>query len=160
MEENLFFLENFEEGVPPIEFHTEDIEFELQNAPRISEWIMSIIQAEGKKLQHVTYIFCNDEYLLELNKEYLQHDTLTDIITFPYSTSPTIEGDIFISIERVRENAQAYQVTFEEELYRIIIHGVLHLCGFGDKSAENKARMTEKEDEALQKLHLLPTPKG
>jgi probable rRNA maturation factor len=153
MEQNLFFSENFEEGGAPIEFHTEDIEFELNDVIRISNWIIAVIQAEGKRLQHISYIFCSDNYLLDLNEQYLNHDTLTDIITFHYSKPPSIEGDIFISIERVRENAQIYRVAFEQELYRVIIHGVLHLCGYSDKTPADKARMTEKENEALLKLH-------
>lgn len=155
MESNISFLENFEEGVAPIEFNTEDIEFELADAPRISKWVLSTIQAEGKKLQHISYIFCSDNYLLDLNEQYLNHDTLTDIITFHYSQPPSIEGDIFISIERVQENAQLYNVPFEQELYRVMIHGVLHLCGYEDKTPEDKAHMTEKENEAILKLHTM-----
>ena len=109
----------------------------------------------GSRLQHITYIFCDDAYLLDLNEQYLNHDTLTDIITFHYSKLPQIEGDIFISIERVHENAQTYQVTFDQELYRVIIHGVLHLCGYSDKTPTDKALMTEKENKALLQLHIL-----
>ncbi len=155
MEENLFFPENLEEGASPIEFHTEGIEFELPDESRISQWVAAVIQSENKTLQHITYIFCDDAYLLDLNEQYLNHDTLTDIITFHYSKLPQIEGDIFISIERVHENAQTYQVTFDQELYRVIIHGVLHLCGYSDKTPTDKALMTEKENKALLQLHIL-----
>ncbi len=134
-----------------IEYNTEDIDFTLADASRVTSWISAIIEAEQKMLHHISYIFCSDDYLLDLNQQYLDHNTLTDIITFQYAKLPEIEGDIFISIDRVRENAATYKVTFEEELRRVIIHGVLHLCGYGDKTPEDKARMTEKENEALQK---------
>lgn len=140
-----------EETEDLIEYNTEDLDFTLTDAPRITSWIMAVIEAEGKNLQHISYIFCGDEYLLDLNQQYLDHDTLTDIITFQYGKLPEVEGDIFISIERVQENAQTFGVTFEEELRRVMIHGVLHLCGYTDKKPEDKARMTEKENEALQK---------
>lgn len=143
------------ENEDQVEYNTEDIDFALADAPRITHWITSTIEAEGKTLQHISYIFCSDDYLLDLNQQYLDHDTLTDIITFQYAKLPEVEGDIFISIERVRENAATYQVPFEEELRRVIIHGVLHLCGYGDKTPTDKNRMTEKENEALQKWELL-----
>jgi rRNA maturation RNase YbeY len=135
-----------------IEFHSEDVDFELPDENRIRHWIETTIQAEGKNLQTITCIFCSDAYLLDLNLEYLHHDTLTDIITFQYSKLPDVEGDIFISIERVRENALTYEVRFEEELRRVIIHGVFHLCGYSDKTPEDKAQMTQKENEALRNL--------
>lgn len=133
-----------------IQFFTEDIDFQLEQEDAIRNWIAKIITQEEKQLQLINYIFCSDAYLHELNVEYLQHDTLTDIITFQYSNLPIVEGDIFISIDRVRENAEAYAPNFEHELRRVIIHGALHLCGYGDKTPEEKKRMTEKEDEAIQ----------
>lgn len=138
-----------------IEFNTEAIDFTLPDDSLIRDWIIATIKTEGKTLQHISYIFCSDDYLLDLNQQYLDHDTLTDIITFQYGKLPDIEGDIFISIERVQENAQTFGVSFDEELRRVIIHGVLHLCGYGDKTPEDKARMTEKENEALRKWELL-----
>ncbi len=132
-----------------IQFFTEEVDFELENEEAVHQWVANTIAREQKQLQLVNYIFCSDAYLHELNVEYLQHDTLTDIITFQYSQLPIIEGDIFISIERVRENAQAYAPSFEHELRRVIIHGALHLCGYGDKTPQEKELMTEKENEAL-----------
>ncbi len=133
-----------------IEFHTEDVDFELANPDLLKSWIHALIAAEQQALQHISFIFCSDDFLLDLNVQYLQHDTLTDIITFQYAKAPQpIEGDIFISIDRVRENAATFGVQFEEELHRVIAHGVLHLCGYGDKTPDEKARMTDKENEAL-----------
>ncbi len=133
-----------------IEFHTEDVNFELANPELLKSWIHALITAEQQALQHISFIFCSDDFLLDLNVQYLQHDTLTDIITFQYAKMPTaLEGDIFISIDRVRENATTFGVRFEEELHRVMAHGVLHLCGYGDKTPDEKARMTDKENEAL-----------
>jgi rRNA maturation RNase YbeY len=113
-------------------------------------WIFETIKAEQKQLGELNYIFCSDEYLLKINKEYLNHDTLTDIITFDNSEEAlTIEGDIFISIERVQENAQELKVSFEEELARVMIHGVLHLVGYKDKTLEDSQKMRAKEDHYL-----------
>ena len=111
-----------------------------------------MIEREGCNLTQVCYIFCSDEYLYNLNQEYLNHDTYTDIITFPYSEPPLVEGDIFISIDRVKENASQFGAPFEQELHRVMIHGVLHLCGYSDKSPDEEALMRKKEDEALQLL--------
>lgn len=136
-----------------IEFHTEGVDFELANPELLKSWIHALIAAEQQALQHISFIFCSDAFLLDLNVQYLQHDTLTDIITFQYAKMPAaLEGDIFISIDRVRENATTFGVRFEEELHRVMAHGVLHLCGYGDKTPDEKARMTDKENEALAKL--------
>lgn len=132
-----------------IQFFSEDVDFQLDKEAAIRQWIEKVIAKEEKQLQLINYIFCSDAYLHDLNVEYLQHDTLTDIITFQYSDLPIIEGDIFISIDRVRENAQAYAPSFEQELRRVMIHGALHLCGYGDKTPEEKELMTGKENEAL-----------
>ena len=132
----------------PIIFNVEDIDFELPDTEGTLAWIHRIAASEDKRIGAVSYIFCDDAYLAELNVEYLDHDTLTDIITFPYATAP-IEGDIFISIERVRDNAKDFNVPFEQELRRVIIHGVLHLCGYGDKTDAEAAIMRQKEDAAL-----------
>jgi len=129
-------------------FHSEDIEFELDQQEQTKRWITEVIERENGKLHFLNYIFCSDAYLLKLNQDYLQHDTLTDIITFPYRED-VIESDIFISIERVKENADLLNTSFREELMRVIIHGVLHLLGFPDKTKEEKELMRKKEDEVL-----------
>lgn len=132
-------------------FEQEDIDFELPNDEQLySNWIQYIIKKEKKEFLQLTYIFCSDSYLHQINVEYLNHDTLTDIITFPYAEPPIVEGDIFISIDRVKENAVKYGVPFEHELHRVIIHGVLHLCGYPDKTEEEARLMREKEEEALE----------
>ncbi len=130
-------------------FEYELSDFELENAPAIERWINDIIKREGKTLRQLSYIFADDAYVHAINLEHLQHDTYTDIITFPYGEDGIIEGDIFISIDRVRENAVTFQTAFETELRRVIIHGVLHLCGYLDKSPEQEKNMRAKEDEAL-----------
>ncbi len=137
---------------PAVTFNAEEITFEPEHPERLRRWIESVIAAEGQQLTFVSFIFCSDPYLHQLNVEYLEHDTLTDVITFPYSDPPLIEGDIFISIDRVRENAQALGVSFTDELHRIMVHGVLHLCGYSDKTPGQKEQMTKKEDEALALL--------
>jgi probable rRNA maturation factor len=141
-------LPDFDTTDEPIIFNVEDIDFELPDAEAVIGWINRVAEGEGKRIGAVSYIFCSDTYLIELNQEYLKHDTLTDIITFPYSKSP-IEGDIFISVDRVRDNAQDFGTPFEQELRRVIIHGVLHLCGYGDKTKAEAAKMRQKEDAAL-----------
>lgn len=143
-----------------IDFYSEDVEFELNDPIPTISWITHLIQAEGKNLQQLSFIFCSDAYLHDLNMQYLDHDTLTDIITFHYAKLPDVEGDIFISIERLQENAQLYKTTFEDELYRVIAHGVLHLCGYSDKSTEEKAQMTEKENQALEKWRTMQLQKS
>lgn len=140
----------------PLVFHSEDIEFELKNQEQIAAWIEASAAAEGKSLGGVNFIFCSDEYLYQMNMEYLQHDTYTDVITFPYAEPEDdyIQGDIFISVERTSENAASYGVSPEQELQRVMIHGVLHLLGYEDKTAAKKKIMTQKEDEYLAKLKI------
>jgi rRNA maturation RNase YbeY len=133
----------------PIQFHVEDTETELPDASLMASWLKEVIVREDCDLHHVNFIFCTDEYLHQLNVQYLQHDTLTDIITFPYQDPPAVEGDVFISVDRVEENAGTYEVSFFQELQRVMAHGILHLCGYSDKTAEEKAVMTRKENEAL-----------
>lgn len=134
----------------PIEFFSEDIEFELNNPEQVSTWIAEVIQQHGQELTNLTYIFCSDDYLHDINVEYLDHDTLTDIITFNNAEEDgTIEGDVFISIDRVRDNSAELGTSFEDELHRVIIHGVLHLLGFRDKTAEEEALMRKHEDSSL-----------
>jgi probable rRNA maturation factor len=129
-----------------IHFCTEDITFSLKEKLKHKAWLNEVAKQEGKKILELTYVFCSDEYLLQINQEYLNHDTLTDIVTFDNSEDPKkIEGDIFISIERVRENGNKLG-TSETELERVMVHGLLHLLGYKDKKKEDKALMTERED--------------
>src|SRR6202012_3070944 len=133
--------------MPAINFFEEDISFKLKNKAQVRQWIKDTITAEGYKLKELTFIFCSDAYLLQINQQYLDHDTYTDIITFDNSEEEgKITGDIFISIERIRENAATFNVTETDELHRVIIHGTLHLLGSPDKTAPAKKKMTEKED--------------
>ena len=132
-------------------FNVEEIDFELQNTEGVISWIEKVAALEKKRINGISYIFCSDDYLHKLNVEYLNHDTLTDILTFPYNRSP-LEGDIFISIDRVRDNANDLNIPFEDELHRVIIHGVLHLCGYLDETDEEEELMRKKEDEALLSL--------
>lgn len=129
-----------------IQFCTEDITFSLKEKLKHKAWLNEVAKQEGKKILELSYVFCSDAYLLEINQAYLNHDTLTDIVTFDNSEDPKkIEGDIFISIERVRENGEKLG-TSETELERVMVHGLLHLLGYKDKKKEEKALMTEKED--------------
>ena len=133
-----------------IHFFYEQVAFELEHPNQTKAWVESIIDKEGKTLGDINFIFCNDEYLLEINLEYLGHDTYTDIVTFDQSESETeIAGDIYISIDRVKENTQTFEKQFEEELHRVIIHGVLHLIGYGDKTTIEAAEMRKKEEACL-----------
>lgn len=136
-----------------IAFFTEDLEFTLKQKANVRDWINSTVKSEGfKRISELNFIFCSDDYLLDINKQYLNHDTYTDIVTFDSSEEEdVIAGDIFISVERIRENAQKFNVSEKEELHRVIIHGVLHLCGFYDKKKEDKELMTTKENEYLGK---------
>lgn len=129
-----------------ITFHSEDVDFHLVNEKKTIKWIKDSIKNETKIVGEISYIFCSDEYLHKMNLEYLNHDTFTDIITFDYTEENIISGDIFISIDRVKENATKFKTTFEGELSRVIIHGVLHLMGYKDKSAQEKEQMRSKED--------------
>jgi len=141
-----------------IQYHTEDIDFTLPFQEAISEWLLSVIRDEGYLTGELNYIFCSDTSLLAYNQQFLQHDTLTDVITFDYCTGSgpqkRISGDIFISIDRIRENAQSLQLGFVEELTRIMVHGLLHLCGYKDKTKAAKREMTQKEDFYLALLLL------
>ena len=129
-----------------INFYFEDVEEFQLDLPKSILWIKNTIKKEQKETGEISFIFCSDDYLLSINREYLDHDYYTDIITFDYVDQDLISGDIFISIDRVRENASEYKVSFENELNRIIIHGVLHLLGYKDKQANEKKLMTSKED--------------
>ena len=134
-----------------IEFNYET-DFELSNPLDISNWITYVIKDEGFKLGDINYIFCDDDYLHKLNVEFLNHDTLTDIISFDNTIGKLVSGDIFISVNRVRDNAVIYQNSFSEELHRVIIHGVLHYLGYKDKNDVEKTIMRKKEDFYLNTL--------
>ena len=136
-----------------INFYSEN-EFQLDQEKSYESWIRRVIESEGKKLEEISYNFCNDDYLLDINMKYLDHDTYTDIISFDYSVGNILQGDIYISTERVDENSSEYNVSFEEELRRVIIHGVLHLCGYRDKTEEESSLMRLKEEEKLKLFHV------
>ena len=126
-----------------------EIKFKLHPKKTIKKWLTEVAKLEKKKIGDLNIIFYNDKQLLEINKQYLNHDTLTDIITFDYSENALISGDIFISVERVKENAENFNVSFEEELMRVMAHGILHLCGYKDNNNNEKLLMKQKEEEAL-----------
>ena len=132
-----------------IYFSTENIDFELGDESRVKKWISAVVSAQRKRVGNLSYLFCDDAYLIEINRTYLNHDTYTDIITFDYVEGDIVSGDIMISVERVRENASLFNSSFEQELRRVIIHGVLHLLGQADKSEEEAAAMRRKEESAL-----------
>jgi len=131
-----------------------ETDFELENESLYKDWISRIIESEGFDEGEINYIFCNDEYLHKINVEYLDHDTLTDIISFDYTVGNLIQGDIFVSVERVKDNANDFKVSFEEELKRVLSHGVLHYCGYKDKSPKDEALMRSKEEEKMQMFHV------
>jgi len=131
-----------------------ETDFDVASEAVIEEWISRVIVSEGKKEGEINFIFCDDEYLHKLNVEFLQHDTLTDVISFDYTIGNELHGDIFISIERVADNAKDFNIDFAEELNRVIIHGVLHLCGYKDKSVSDELAMRQKEDEKLKMFHV------
>ena len=139
-----------------INFFTEDITYTLKHKTIIKNWIEATIVTEGYKLDELNFILCSDEYLLRINQDFLQHDDYTDVITFDNSEElKTIVGDIFISLERIRENANTFKSTTLKELCRVIIHGTLHLLGYKDKTKAAKTIMTEKEDFYLAKLEVI-----
>ena len=129
-----------------VTFHVEDVTFQNLNEDRINALVQNSVGAEGKLLGDVNCVFCSDKYLLEINKTYLNHDTFTDIVTFNYVENDIISGDLFISVERVKENAASFNVNFLHELKRVIIHGVLHLIGYNDKTPEEAEEIRAKED--------------
>jgi rRNA maturation RNase YbeY len=131
-----------------------ETDFELPNESQLSDWISATISNEKCKEGEINYIFCDDEYLHKINVEYLDHDTLTDIISFDYTVGNLIQGDIFVSVERVKDNANDFIVSFEEELKRVLSHGVLHYCGYKDKSPKDEALMRSKEEEKMQMFHV------
>ena len=136
-----------------INFYSEN-DFKLEGIPGYENWVKEVISSEGKKTGEISFIFCDDDYLLDINQKYLDHDTYTDIISFDSSVGNILNGDIFISTERVEENANIYGVGFSEELKRVIIHGVLHFCGYKDKTPEQEQIMREKEEEKMEMFHV------
>lgn len=138
-----------------IEFHYET-NFSLPKKTNHSVWISKVASSYGFQINYLNYIFCDDDYLLKINREYLDHDYLTDIITFPYDEEMGLTADVFISIDRVKENAQVFKTAFEEELRRVMIHGVLHLMGLSDSNESEKLVMRQKEDNALSMFHVKP----
>jgi probable rRNA maturation factor len=135
-----------------INFLSEGIKFKTKNQNKLRSWIKRIIESEGQILSSIVYVFCQDSYLATINQDYLKHKTLTDIITFDYSEGEGVDGEIYISIERVRENAIKFEKSFEDELHRVMIHGVLHILGFSDKSLSQKSTMRKKEEACLSLL--------
>lgn len=129
-----------------------ETEFSLENEQQISNWISSVISEEEFREGEINYIFCDDDYLLKLNLEFLNHDTLTDIISFDYTVGKEINGDVYISIERVRDNANDFNVEFNDELNRVMVHGVLHYCGYKDKSEDEEKVMRLKENYYTSKI--------
>ncbi|MES2240822.1 MAG: rRNA maturation RNase YbeY [Bacteroidota bacterium] len=129
-------------------------DFNLDNEEAVASWLSAVIASEKKNEGEINYIFCDDDYLHKINVEYLDHETLTDIISFDYTVGNEINGDIFISVERVQDNAKDFNVSFEEELKRVLVHGVLHYCGYKDKGDEDERLMRSKEDEKIAMFHV------
>lgn len=136
-----------------INFYSEN-NFSLSEERQYEEWLKGVIFSEDKKIGEISFIFCDDEYLLEINQKYLDHDTYTDIISFDNSVGNILGGDIFISTDRVMENAENFNVSFDEELKRVMVHGVLHFCGYKDKTTEEKDMMRSKEEEKMKMFHV------
>lgn len=132
-----------------VSFQSADIPFKLSNQARIKAWIKKVAVLEGRGIDTLSYIFCSDKYLLKINQKYLHHNTFTDIITFDLAEGDNLDGEIYISIERVKANANNFQNAFNQELRRVMIHGVLHLCGYPDKTSIEKGTMRRKEEACL-----------
>ena len=136
-----------------IRFSVQSVDFDLPEPQKVRKWLAEVIRRRGKSVGNINYLFCDDEYLLGVNRQYLDHDTYTDIITFDYVAGGLISGDILISIDRVGENATKFGVPFEHELHRVVVHGVLHLLGQGDKSDDEAREIRRQEEEALALFH-------
>jgi probable rRNA maturation factor len=136
--------------MPHIKFYNDNVQFVLKAKGNIRKWLLFCASKENKTISSLSYIFCSDDKLLEINQKFLNHNTFTDTITFEYSDGKVISGDVFISIERVLENSMKFHVVFEEEMRRVIIHGFLHLCGYSDKKAVEKVEMKKKENTYLK----------
>lgn len=137
-----------------IDFNFET-DFELQHQPKLQKWITETIVSEGFEPGEISYVFCDDAYLHKLNVEFLNHDTLTDILSFDYKLGNQLNGEIYISVERVFENSVEFRTNFEDELHRVMIHGILHFCGYKDKTQAEESAMRAKENEWLEKLSWL-----
>lgn len=135
-----------------VTFHAEGVDFPTIDKKKVADWIRSVAKEYGKRTGDIGYLFCNDDKILAVNQQFLGHDYYTDIIAFDYSEEDCLSGDIFISIDTVRSNAELYRVSFHEELHRVMIHGVLHLCGMKDESEQEEKAMREAENRALEKL--------
>jgi rRNA maturation RNase YbeY len=135
-----------------IRFFTENISFNLTDKKEIKKWITDVVANENKKIGNINFIFCSNDYLLGINQQYLNHNYFTDVITFDYSDALKLSGDIFISVDCVRENSVKYRQLFEKELYRVMVHGVLHLCLYGDSTKSEIAVMRSKENYYLEKI--------
>lgn len=148
------FPENEDAG-ETLSFYYEGVDFEVPEPHLWANWLCDVAEAEGFDLDGLTYVFCSDDYLLDINKKYLEHDYYTDIITFPIplQEDDILAGDLFISIDRVRENADSFGVRFEHELARVMVHGLLHLCGFGDKTEKEQKEMRGAEDFYLERFN-------
>ena len=133
----------------PIHFFSEHATFRLKDRLKLRAWLHQVADSHGFTFDNLNYVFCGDDYLLEINQQYLNHDTLTDIITFDYCENKAINGEIYISIDRVKENAKERSVAFKDELHRVMVHGLLHLIGFKDKTKEQKTNMRAQEDLCL-----------
>ena len=129
-------------------------DYEIINENTYKNWLLNIVEIENKQLGELNFVFCTDQYLIDINKKYLNHDTYTDIITFDYCDGDIVNGDVFISVERVEENAVIFEVNFNNELHRVMSHGVLHLCGYGDKSSDEINVMRQKEEEMIKLFHV------
>lgn len=136
-----------------IEFYSEN-DFNLQDEDRFRDWLERVARSEDRSIGEISFVFCDDDYLLEINQKFLQHDTYTDIITFDNSVGKILNADIYISTDRVIENADLYEVKFVEELRRVMVHGVLHLCGYKDRTSEEKREMRTMEDEKIKMFHV------
>ncbi|MDD2559252.1 MAG: rRNA maturation RNase YbeY [Bacteroidales bacterium] len=137
-----------------IQFHQEDIELPKLDKKKISLWVEEVAASYGKKTGQINYIFCSEEKILEVNKQYLNHDYFTDIISFDYSSAQNISGDLFISPFTVASNAELLKQPFQRELHRVIIHGILHLCGFEDKTSDQQTIMRKEENKALELIDI------
>ena len=136
---------------PSVNFHVLEVDFKLPEKKRHAAWIIAAIEEEGFELDRIDFIFCSDNYLLQINRTHLGHDDYTDIITFPFEENPIL-GEIYISIERVRENPVAFHIPFEEELRRVMIHGILHLCGYDDHEEDDIDEIRNKEEKYLEEF--------
>ena len=136
-------------------FYNEDVNYRLVYKEKIRLWILATIKQEKKQAGDISFVFCSDEHLLEINRQYLSADYLTDVITFDFTEENQVSGDIFISVDRVKENAKLYKQKYYQEMLRVILHGILHLCGYKDKTDDEEKQMREKEDYYLQKFELI-----